>query len=268
MNEKIPVKEGMRRVWILISIIWSLLSLIISFRLSYNPATFFLIFALTELPISLTWLIYWAYIGFPIKIIKKRINTKEVRNTDQIKSNIKIKDKANRIVAPQIFLISRTNAWKRFFARCIDVWIFAIIFAVIVSAFYPSSTLLKSDLLFGMVILFIWIFIESFFLQMFGSTFGKWLLRINIRKANGTKLSYLDALQRSFSVWAYGLGIGFPVVALFTEISAYSDLTRRGATSWDKERNLQVTYQSIGVMRIAIVALLLMGFVALFFMRQ
>jgi len=144
--------------------------------------------------------------------------------------------------------------WVRYFARIIDNLAFAFVLGIFGGIFFPG-TLPKSDLILGPIVLFVWIFFEPFCLIIFGTTFGKWLLRIKLRTIDDKKLSLPIALKRSFAVWLKGLAIGAPLICLFTLTSAYSDLTRKGITSWDNEYGLKVTYSKIGFIRISIIIL-------------
>jgi len=55
----------------------------------------------------------------------------------------------------------------------------------------------------------------------------------------------------------YGLGLGIPIITLFTHIQAYNRLTRRGVTWWDEEGGFQVTHRRIGPVRASAAILLL-----------
>jgi membrane protease YdiL (CAAX protease family) len=147
--------------------------------------------------------------------------------------------------------------WVRFVARNIDNYIFAFILGLF-WAMISTSSLPKSDIGFGLIALFLWIFVEAVFLSSWGTTFGKWLLKVKLRDNEDKKLTFPVALQRSFLVWLKGLGIGFPIVSLFTLISAYSELTKKGITTWDRDCHLIVSHQTIGIIRTA-VAIILIG---------
>lgn len=163
--------------------------------------------------------------------------------------------------------IHNVRPWVRFFARNIDIYIFALFLVVILSIFSPSS-IPKSNISFGMVALFLWILVESVFLSTLGTTFGKWLLKVKVRDNEGRKLTFPVALKRSFLVWLKGLGIGFPIISLLTLISSHSDLTKRGGTSWDKDCHSIVTHQKIGIVRTAVSSLFLVLYVFLIFLAK
>ena len=148
---------------------------------------------------------------------------------------------------------SQIRPWVRYFARFIDINLYATILS-----FFSTSLFSESKLGFGMLVLFLGIFIESILLSSWGTTFGKWLLRVCIRDNEGKILTFPIALQRSFLVWLKGLGAGFPIVSLFTLISAHADLTQKGINTWDRDYQLTVTHNEIGYIR-ASIAIFLIG---------
>jgi hypothetical protein len=68
--------------------------------------------------------------------------------------------------------------------------------------------------------------VEGVLLSTWGTTPGKWLLRITLLDSTGNKLKFSAALSRSLYVWAWGLGIGFPYATVVAELFAYLDLQR------------------------------------------
>jgi len=170
----------------------------------------------------------------------------------------------NKIVSLQNEAIeeSQRRPWVRFFARYIDVSLFSFLLRF----FFPifEIPILKNEIVFTMIILFFWTWVESLFLSTIGTTFGKWLLKVHLSpKGNIKKITFSSALKRSFRVWFKGLAIGFPIVSLFTSIAAYSDLTKRGITSWDKDGGFKVTHEKIGYIKISIILLIYLAIVLL-----
>jgi hypothetical protein len=131
-----------------------------------------------------------------------------------------------------------------------DMCLFGLGGGVLLSIFAPEALSEKgSDLLFGIVLLIIWIFVEALLLSTFGTTPGKWLLKIRLISLSGSPISYSSALSRSIGVWWGGLGIGVPIVSLVTLIVAHGRLTRNATTSWDKEDGFVVSHEQVGVGR-------------------
>lgn len=170
-----------------------------------------------------------------------------------------VKQKYTSVFKPEVPSTSYPNVrpWVRLIARSIDVYVFSAVFVIFWVALSPSS-FPKSDIWLGMIALFAWIFVEPVFLSLWGTTFGKWLLKVKIRDHEDKKLTFLVAIKRSFLVWLYGLGLGIPIFSVFMKISSYSDLTKKGITTWDKDCHLTITHQKIGVIR-TVVAILIIG---------
>ncbi len=152
--------------------------------------------------------------------------------------------------------LSIARPWVRFFARHIDIYIFSLIVGMFIGIFQAS--LLASDIVISMFSLLLWILVEAALLSTWGTTFGKWLLRVSIKDNEGKKLTFSAALKRSFLVYFKGLGMGLPVVSLCTLITAHTELTRKGITTWDRDNHFQIIHQKISVFR-TIVAVLLLG---------
>ena len=134
---------------------------------------------------------------------------------------------------------------------------------VIIIGFIHEPLLELPDVILGIIIMFLYVFVEPIMLSAWGTTPGKALLNVRLRKAHGDKLSYGEALQRSVNVWARGLGVGIPIVALFTQINAYNRLTKEGMTSWDKEGDFRVLHGLVGAGRVVLIVVVFIGFVLL-----
>ena len=155
------------------------------------------------------------------------------------------------------------HPWIRYWARYIDIVAFSLVFGIFLAIFVPS-VLESSNIFLTILILFVWIFAESSLLSSWGTTPGKWLLRINLVGPSG-KPDFSAALNRSFAVWLKGLGFGIPIVSLFTLISSYNHLTKEGTTPWDKDGHFTVTHGKIGVIRIIAAIIVFVIFIFLMF---
>lgn len=169
----------------------------------------------------------------------------------------------------QIAQSFQTRPWVRFFARYLDIIVIAFLFGLVIglvnSMFHLKViTLLNewSNLAWGMMILFLYVFIEPFFFSIFGTTFGKWMFNVHVKKLDDTKLSFADALVRGLKVWWFGLAMGLPIINIFTQVNASSKLTANGATTWDQNKFL-VSHGKLSISKL-IVAILI--FVSLMFL--
>ena len=144
---------------------------------------------------------------------------------------------------------SQVRPWIRYWARMMDIFLFSFLWGffahiIFVPLFYIPDTIIN------MLTSVIYIFIEPIMLCLLGTTPGKALLKIKLRKENGAMLTYTEALSRTFNVWIRGQGLGIPFIALFTHIAAFNKLKREGKTSWDQDGKYIVTHQILGPLRI------------------
>jgi len=153
------------------------------------------------------------------------------------------------------FLGGIYHPWRRFFARIVDIWTWGLL-AFLVLAFAGAVFLPKAEVstlqiqfIVWIVLLVLWIPIEAILLSTVGNTPAKWLFGISVRTKSGHKLSFSQALERSFLVLTQGEGLGIPFVALFTQLFAYRRLTKSGTTLWDKATGCVVTHTSWGAAR-------------------
>jgi uncharacterized RDD family membrane protein YckC len=158
--------------------------------------------------------------------------------------------------------VPQVRPWVRYWARMMDIFLFGLVFGGVAGILYPPI-LDVHDTLLGMILLFVYLFFEPIMLTAWGTTPGKALLRISISKANGDKPTYREALSRSVSIWAGGLGFGIPLVSLITLVLSFSRLKKDGITSWDKGGNFRVSHWRIGPIRVITIILI---FIAFFFL--
>jgi hypothetical protein len=112
---------------------------------------------------------------------------------------------------------------------------------------------------------------ESFCLNIFCTTFGKFLYGITIMPESGDHIALSAALKRSFAVFYRGEGLGFPIISLVTAFVAYNTLEKERQTSWDRDFSLIVLHSKLSISRclvIAIVWFLLVGTVAFLLVRR
>jgi len=84
-----------------------------------------------------------------------------------------------------------------------------------------------------------------------GSSLGKVIFGVKITKLDGSLIGPVDGISRDINVWVKGLGLGIPIVALFTQGAAYQRLKGTGVTSWDEGMYL-VKYRKTGPLQYAL----------------
>jgi uncharacterized RDD family membrane protein YckC len=143
--------------------------------------------------------------------------------------------------------------FTRYFARNFDVLLLGCLLS-------PLFAGIDNVYIMGWVVIFLWMLIEPIFLATFGSTPGKAILKIKVRKLNGEKPGLIGAYIRSFGVWIYGLGLVLPGIVFITQIYSFYRLSNKGSTKWDQDKFV-VTHGKVGVARFTV--LVLIAFLAL-----
>ena len=156
--------------------------------------------------------------------------------------------------------------WSRFFARYLDLLLFALLLAALILLVGPEfldEITQLNDAAFGILIMAAWIPFEAILLSSWGTTPGKAALGITLKTVNGDKLTFADAMRRSISVWARGVGCGLPIINLITAWWAYRKLQKTGTTSWDTVVHTEVFHAPTSTLRGVVVVLVLFGLMAL-----
>lgn len=161
------------------------------------------------------------------------------------------------------FLGGVYHPWRRFFARSLDtcgglLLLFPI--AYVSALLFPDEAAVLDNFFKNpfIVLLFLgvlWFPIEAVLLSTAGNTPARFLFGISVQTTSGQKLSFDQALSRSFQVLLQGEGLGVPFVALFTRIFAYCRLVRTGTTLWDQASGSVVSHKKWGVVRVILCTL-------------
>lgn len=144
---------------------------------------------------------------------------------------------------------NNVRPWVRYWARYIDMYLIIMLILILQLSIFPTKQLDETIAAIG--VYFIWVLIEAQLMSTWGTTPGKWLLRIKVRDSEGNKLTLKNALIRSFLVWFVGLGM--TLLTPITEVISYMSLKDRGVTMWDNYCKCNVTHEQIGAERIPII---------------
>ena len=188
--------------------------------------------------------------------------------------NTKSKENDGRFIETDLSQLSNgPYPWRRYWARWVDLALYTCAFEVAFAipqaiAELLLQTRLESDIIFktfwnlGWILvvgLAAWIsywFVEALLISSLGTTLGKWLFGIRIVNSDHTKLSYKQALKRSFRVYWRGLALHLRFMDLYTQYRAYWDLSKNGITSWDRDGGILVIHKEIGSFRLIATLLL------------
>ncbi len=130
-------------------------------------------------------------------------------------------------------LPSEIHLWRRFAARWFDYLVFlALLFSVIAITGIDLAGL-QRNLFFPFVMILPWLFVETTLLHFWGTTPGKWLTGLQVRDAEGRKLSAGASFTRTMRVMILGMGFAQP---LFREVCHLISLwlaVKKKIVMWD-----------------------------------
>jgi hypothetical protein len=160
----------------------------------------------------------------------------------------------------------QVRPWVRWWARMMDDALFGLVM-LLLTFVYPRASE-TNDVIIGVVFSFAYIFVEAFMLSAWGTTPGKALLNVRLRRVDGTIPNYFGALSRSFNVWVRGLGCGIGLVAVIAEGISHRKLVKDGITPWDKSGGFRVAHKSVERGRIITYVFVNLGIVGLFLLAM
>ncbi|MFC4777926.1 RDD family protein [Paenibacillus sp. GCM10023252] len=157
------------------------------------------------------------------------------------------------------------KTWHRYWARMLDILFFTMVIQIIAALIPAYQPGLWMGLLENVIILILYIPVEALLMSGIGTTCGKWLFNIVVRRTGDDgKLTYVEALMRGYTVIWRGLGLSIPFINLLCLLNAQYDLRAKGTTSWDQDRFL-VMHERMGWLRKMASVLLVIGYVCLWF---
>ncbi len=182
------------------------------------------------------------------KFSQTKLDVRDTQDIDNLKSD--------NIVTDDKDVVKNPRPWIRFFAKMFDLLIFTsicffiigIIEAIFAIVIIPES-IINNNLTAGLLAIPLALLLDSICMAIFGNTPGKKLLKLQIKNQSGNSLNFSQALNRNFSLYVRGFGLGIPIISLFTLYHAYQILNKTGNCVWDTDQNLTVIYRKIGILR-------------------
>lgn len=148
--------------------------------------------------------------------------------------------------APSNWVTNPTAPWRRWAARSLDlalngtVMIYAFAFTFFLIAPNEANQFFEIFVLPGGIILDILFtsimgsILTGLIIGLTGSSLGKLIFGIKVTRLNGSLIGPIDGIVRDITVLVKGMGLGVPIIALFTQYFAYKKLKEIGSTSWDQ----------------------------------
>jgi hypothetical protein len=157
------------------------------------------------------------------------------------------------------------HPWRRWLARTSDFMVTGVIVGVASGILGLKLFSTQNEFVSGMILMMVHaLVVEPFSIAFNERTAGKALFNISLSNDDLSPLNLSQAFRRSLSVWAFGLGLGIPLVSLFTTIHQYNALTKKGAATYDRDGGFRVTHGPITAGRVVLLVVAVVAFIVLF----
>ena len=157
--------------------------------------------------------------------------------------------------------------WSRFWARFLDINIWAIPSAIVLYVLLPPGVwnflqVQSAGYLFYLALVPFIVLLDAICTSIFGQSPGKAILGIRLIKQDDARLTFLEVFKRNFSLFLRGFGLGIPILVLITLIWSYVKVNGGNQTSWDRKCRTAVIRRGVCFERTAIIAFLFFAFLA------
>ena len=133
--------------------------------------------------------------------------------------------------------------WRRYLARSIDTGIYGTIWAAVAGHFFKMMMLDRADfwsILDLVVVIVMMLLLEPLFISLFGTTPGKVIFGIRITAPDGKRLTYSEALDRTWGLFTKGMGYNIPIYSLVCSWRCYKVCKQGDTMPWDEEISFSV----------------------------
>jgi TPR repeat protein len=150
--------------------------------------------------------------------------------------------------------------WVRFGAKTLDLFCVSFLFGFLAKIVFPG----QHFIVVAFVSLFVWALVEPLVLFTFQTTPGRALFRTQLVYQNGQPIPLGAAYERTIRVYIKGMGLGLPIIYLFTHFVAYRHLTTHGTTTWDQQGGFEVRHGKLSGLRITFIVLIFLTMAVLY----
>ena len=132
------------------------------------------------------------------------------------------------------------SPWRRYWARCLDIFVSTLLAAVLIGALRPgllpqASAAAGRTSIIVLILLPFAFAMDSLICWALGNTPGKAIAGLKVLQKDGRRrLSAGAYLGRNFGVYVFGLALGLPLVSLFTLVYGYRRAADGALSTWDR----------------------------------
>ncbi len=141
--------------------------------------------------------------------------------------------------------------WRRYFARMVDLELYALIVGLLIRDFLLRNLLLTVFTFSAMLLT------EPLLLYLFGTTPGKAIFGIRVTDAEEGRLPYGRGLERTWMVLLEGMALNIPFLGWYFQYRCLQAAENGDALSWEQDSEL--TYKDAQLWRNGLCAVVYCG---------
>lgn len=143
--------------------------------------------------------------------------------------------------------------WRRLGARWFDASLSVLLFVVIARVAGLSLKVEPGDEVSGWLVLVQFmpaLLFEGILVHLIAQTPGKWLMGLQIKTREGSRLALGASVMRSMRIWVLGLGMGIAPLAIIGHLFALWMIKKNGVPLWDLMTGFQVNGRVLKPLRL------------------
>lgn len=126
--------------------------------------------------------------------------------------------------------------WRRYFARCMDLFFYSVMWKVFLALVLGVNIYMRSEggrIWDNIVAILLMLLAEPVLLTLFGTTPGKWILGLRVTDNAGKRLNLEEARVRTWKMFLYGMGLNIPIWSLFRLWKSYRGCVEEETQEWE-----------------------------------
>jgi uncharacterized RDD family membrane protein YckC len=153
--------------------------------------------------------------------------------------------------------------WRRYFARMLDLSIYGLPWIMLCRFVFrwQAESSISNTFINLLVPWLVVLLLEPVLLSKFGTTIGKWIFGITLSDMNGDKITYENALYRTFGVFGIGVGYSIPLYNFYRLYKSYDTCQNNRLLEWDEGINYRLKDKKkiriVGIVIVNILVILL-----------
>ena len=129
------------------------------------------------------------------------------------------------------------HPWRRYLARSFDGLIYMLLWALVLAFVFHVNVVDRNNsesFLDGLITTIMMLFLEPLLLHLFATTPGKAIFGLRIENPDGSRLSYIEGIERTWGLFSRGMGFSIPIYNIIRLWKSYNLCIEKEIQPWDE----------------------------------